>query len=497
MDVTIENLSLSGRRIKFAVPSASLRNEESQRLRALAKTEYLPGFRKGKVPKTVLKRKYGNQIRFEALESLASQILFSNLKENEVEPIHTPILTGLDNDSREFTFYFEVNPKTIVTSLSDQKIVRPKVKVLEEELDEEVEAVKVLHQKWETVQRPAQLDDRVLAVYELFELTDNDRILVDDHSEQPTPIIMDGDIIRQEILEGCVGKSAGDTFSVESDSPNFFNSQEQVQAEDDSSKQKFLFQFKINTVEKLLPDEYHEVLYEKFDVKSVNGEEFRESVFRMLNEHLYQEIYACLLSQIQILLFRLNPFQVPTYHFVNQTIQTLLSRGLDREQIEILFKTENESQSFHEFKSRVMTEVKWSMISQKLAARMTPEELEHLDIQHFSQFWSMPESQKEFTPLGDSSFVEYDVNLPSVVNNMVADSECHEVEMSVRELQQLTEHFGHMNHSMTHHDHSTEHHDHKHSAEPEITAEAVDGFIPTEYEFMHAVFKELGVSTNG
>ena len=70
MQVSVESLGTLERRMSFTLPAERLDVHIGGRLRELARTTRLKGFRPGKVPAKVIEQRYGRQVRSEALNGL-------------------------------------------------------------------------------------------------------------------------------------------------------------------------------------------------------------------------------------------------------------------------------------------------------------------------------------------------------------------------------------------------------------------------------------------
>ena len=70
MQVSVENTSALERRMTIAVPAERVENEVNKRLQQTARRAKVPGFRPGKVPMSVIRQRYEDAARQEALGDL-------------------------------------------------------------------------------------------------------------------------------------------------------------------------------------------------------------------------------------------------------------------------------------------------------------------------------------------------------------------------------------------------------------------------------------------
>ena len=75
MQVSVESTGNLERRINFSLPAEQLESSVSGRLREIARTARIKGFRPGKVPARVIEQRFGEQVKAEVLGGLVRQTL--------------------------------------------------------------------------------------------------------------------------------------------------------------------------------------------------------------------------------------------------------------------------------------------------------------------------------------------------------------------------------------------------------------------------------------
>ena len=518
MEVTIQKVSPLGRRIKFDIPRADLNQKIDQQMRSLAKSTFVPGFRKGKVPKAVLQRKYGAAIRREAMASLVNERISLVLKEHEIAPVTPPFITDFSSDGLECFLYFEVSPEIIETELLGQRTVRPKVRITPKTVDDEIDALKTQFQKWKTVERPAERGDRIFARIKLSELTGNKSILVDDSGDRVFQIRLTSEHTEEEIIEACVGQSVGNVFSVNSLTPQLFLTDEREQLRQELLKQSFVFEISISRIEKPLKDQYHKRLYETFDIKSVHDEDFREKVYFSLNKQIVESVYVSLVEQIQFLLMHVNKFEPSEYLVLQGMVSTLQSQKYAGDQIEKMFRNENQSAWMQDLRQNTAVSLKWALIEQKFMEKFSPEQLDQLKIESYTNPWAMPlkDDEEKFSAEGDSVIVGWESNDRSLVNHVLSKSECQEIEMSLEEFDRWMREYHpvgrehHHPHDHDHHHHHHHHHHHEHHEDEgseagehgtvqnmpvgDSSAEQTRNLVPGAAQMRSVIYSQFGIT---
>ena len=90
MEVKIEDLGPCRKRLKITVPSERVLAHLETVYKEVNKQVSMKGFRKGKIPKHVLKQRMGPQILAEAKESLIKETFAEAMKEKELNPVGSP-----------------------------------------------------------------------------------------------------------------------------------------------------------------------------------------------------------------------------------------------------------------------------------------------------------------------------------------------------------------------------------------------------------------------
>jgi len=117
MQVRIEEQSSTAKRVTIVVPAKDVAREFSGAYGRLGQRVNLPGFRRGKVPADVLRKRYGLQVSFDVAQNLVDNGWRHLLKEHNLLPVNRPQFEGQLEPARpdaEFTFSFTVEtPPTV------------------------------------------------------------------------------------------------------------------------------------------------------------------------------------------------------------------------------------------------------------------------------------------------------------------------------------------------------------------------------------------------
>ena len=147
---------------RIVVPAGELEDKVTSRLDELGKTIRLPGFRPGKVPMQILRRRYGPSVLGEVLENTVQGSSAETIRERNLRPALPPkvdIVSFSEGTDLEYKMMIEVLPDIPQTNFDDLGIERLVVEVPEESVDAAIERIAEQQRKTETVARLAENGD--------------------------------------------------------------------------------------------------------------------------------------------------------------------------------------------------------------------------------------------------------------------------------------------------------------------------------------------------
>jgi trigger factor len=164
MAANVEQLGALERRVKMSVPVDGIEREIDERLKKMARSAKMPGFRPGKVPLKLLAQTYGPQLRGEVLGDAVQKAFNEVVREANLRVAGQPRIEPQKDapaGALEFNATFEVYPEFAVGELSGKVIERPQVAVDDAAIDKTLEILRKQRVSYAPVQRAAQDSDRV------------------------------------------------------------------------------------------------------------------------------------------------------------------------------------------------------------------------------------------------------------------------------------------------------------------------------------------------
>jgi trigger factor len=165
---TIENLSQLERRLTMAVPVADIDRQVDERLKKLARSVRMPGFRPGKVPLKIVAQQYGPQVRSEVTGDAVQKAFTDAVRDQNLRIAGYPRIErkeGAPEGELQFSATFEVYPEIGLGDLAGVTIERPTLAVADPEVDQTIEVLRKQRTRYDPVERAAAPGDRVTVDY--------------------------------------------------------------------------------------------------------------------------------------------------------------------------------------------------------------------------------------------------------------------------------------------------------------------------------------------
>ncbi|MBO9491680.1 trigger factor [Endozoicomonas sp. G2_1] len=164
MQVSVETTEGLERRLTITVPAESVDVEVKNRLRHIAKTQKINGFRPGKVPPSVIQKRYGASVRQEVAGELMQRNFFEAIVAEKINPAGRPEFVAKSNEEGkelEFEATFEVYPEVELKGVEEIKVERPAVEVKDADLDEMFVTLQEQHKTWKENKRKTKKGDKL------------------------------------------------------------------------------------------------------------------------------------------------------------------------------------------------------------------------------------------------------------------------------------------------------------------------------------------------
>src|SRR5262249_35789370 len=165
MQVTETSTEGLKREFKITVPASEVEDQISRRLGEIGRSVRIPGFRPGKVPLPLLRKRYGPAVRHEVLENTLQGSSAEAMREQKLRPALPPrveIVSAAEGADLEYKMTVELLPEMPEPDFGNLDIERLIVDVPEEDVDRALQRMAEAQRKTEPVERPAETGDIVV-----------------------------------------------------------------------------------------------------------------------------------------------------------------------------------------------------------------------------------------------------------------------------------------------------------------------------------------------
>lgn len=212
--------------LTIEVPAEELDADYQAVIEDYRKKAVLPGFRKGKVPRTVLEAQFGHSLEHEVLERAVKRSYESAIRETQLEPVTFPAIEKISFDKGKpltFEAKVEVRPQVVPRNYEGLELPTRETSVPDEAIEKALEDLRQRAADWVEVERPAGAGDAVVVDYVRM----NAKGKPIRKTEQNDALIeLGAEGLLTEFRENLVGKKAGDNVSFVVAYPDTFGNEE-------------------------------------------------------------------------------------------------------------------------------------------------------------------------------------------------------------------------------------------------------------------------------
>jgi trigger factor len=223
LNITVTDQEQCKKQLRLEIPAETVRAETDKIATDLARKVSVPGFRPGRVPKSVVKTRFRKELRDEMLSQLLPHSLGDAIREKELKVIGEPSVEDLkfkDDESIDVIFNLEVAPEFTLSNYKELPLTKRLYKIRDEDVESTIERLRQGHAELVPVEdRPAQTGDIVtvnLTGQAEQDGSPNAETPVEDIKQQDLEIELGAAGVLKEFTEELTGVTAGDirTFTV-------------------------------------------------------------------------------------------------------------------------------------------------------------------------------------------------------------------------------------------------------------------------------------------
>jgi trigger factor len=307
MNITKEDQGNQTTLLKIEIAPSDYTESVEKQLRDYQKTAAEPGFRVGKVPLGIMKRKYGKALRLDEVNKILSDKINAYIQENELPVIGQPLPNETNQPSGDFNkddnyiFYFDLGlAPDIDLNLNNLTIDFHKIKVEDKQVDEYVEDLRKQHGNQESVDDEVKKGDILKGTLEELDenLTEKEDGILNEEATLSIDHIMD-----EETQNKMLGMKAGDMIDIDPRKISGSNEAEMASLlgveKEKLESVNSLFRFTLNDITRLKPAEMDEEFFKKVDPSGeiIDEKTLREKIIQDIEKRNNKESERLLMYQ--------------------------------------------------------------------------------------------------------------------------------------------------------------------------------------------------------
>lgn len=302
LDVAVNVISDKQTQLTVKVPVGTIQSKVESRIRSLAKTAKIDGFRKGKVPVSHIRAQYGAGIQQEVINDVIRDTVFQVLADKKVRAVGVPSIDDvkLENDFLVYQASVETMPEVEVKGLSEIEVERQMATVSDSDVDTMIENLQKQRQTFET--KDGELGDGDEATFDFEGSIDGEKF--EGGSAEDFRLVIGSGQMIPGFEDGMKGMKAGEERAIKVTFP------EDYQAENLKGKEAD-FKISLKEVKEAKLPELNDEFFELFGVTEGGLDKLKTDV----RKNMEREIKNAARNQVKQAAFDAlvdkNEFDVP------------------------------------------------------------------------------------------------------------------------------------------------------------------------------------------
>lgn len=322
--VNIKDAGPCKKKVSIEIPAERISKMFDEQYFELRKDALVPGFRKGRVPRRLLEKRFGKEVGEQAKVKLLLEASEAALKDNNIDSLGEP---DIDTEKIEmpaggplkFDFEIEVRPEFDLPSLEHIPAEKPKLKVTDESVESEIAELQKRLGVWKPKDGKIEADDQIIADV-VLKPEDGEQEKIENTEIYARTRGFVGKVPVEKLDTLLVGAKAGDVKTTTTEVPSSY-------FDEKYRDKKVSVEIKINDIKHLEPAELNESFFKRFGTTDKAGladmirQKNEANIERQQKEAMRQSVREYLLSKVD--------FELPA-NIVGDQSQQLLQRQYTR-----------------------------------------------------------------------------------------------------------------------------------------------------------------------
>ncbi len=331
MQVNVEESSALGRALTIVVPEKDVKKSLDKAFQKLAGEVEIRGFRKGKAPRKVLEKNYGESVYNEVADKLVQDTYFDALEESKLEAVvHPDIRSHSFDDAGTFTYVAEIDikPQFELGTYKGLEVEMPELKVTADDINNKLASMCREMAPLRTVEdRSAVRDDVITIDFTAFD----DGTEMDNVKGTDYPIDIGSGKNGKIFEDAMIGLKTGEEVTKEIDFPVDFANQI-------LAGKKIEFRIKVKDLKERVLAEINDEFAQEVSEDFKTLDELKADIKKKIAQEREKSRSGDLTDVIMLKLLSNNDFVVPERlvaheisHHIKQLEETLERQGMSLE----------------------------------------------------------------------------------------------------------------------------------------------------------------------
>ncbi len=331
MDVVVEKLADLTRKMTITLPAADVQKDLKEAYDKVQQDVKLKGFRRGKVPRSVILKNFQQKVEAEVAEKLVQDTYFAAIEQEKIDPVVHPEISEprfKEDGTFSYVAMIDIKPEFELQSYKGLEVEKPVVAVSDEELTAELESLRVEMAPLRSVEnRPVAKGDVVVVDFQGYH---NDKPMKEVKNENYSIDVGSGRI-SPEFEEKLVGMQLGEEASHEVDFVAKYPNPV-------LAGKKVIFKVKVKDIKERMLPELDDEFAKDVGSEYATLEELKSAIHDRLMKTKNEKADGDLTDRIMHKLLDTHTFPVPirlvrfeVEEMIKATVKSLEQNGLDLE----------------------------------------------------------------------------------------------------------------------------------------------------------------------
>lgn len=401
LKININKLDEATRELEIVVPKSLYEEELNAEFKTAQQHISIKGFRKGRVPISLIKQLYGKEIEEDFIGEYATKLFKDATEKENIKFVGKPFLKNYQKKEDEvvFLFNYDVIPEFELKEYKGLKIYEPIHRVTDKEIEHEINHRRLYNAKVEDADEIN--DEYTIVAIDIIPLNQETLEPLPDGKIQSTTILLTSETVPSDLKSLLIGKKVGEEFLY-----NPHNS--------DTSAPDEMVKIKVKHISRLILDEFNDEFVKQYTRGRLSTtEEFKEEIGYFLQEKWDMRTNDEMVKQVIKQLVDAHDFDLPQTVLYETAIKLsedfLKKYGENYPQL----RGKKPQDILDDFIPIAESQVKWAIIKKKII------EKEKLQIEDYDIDSILEEHKRQNPEANEEDLKQYIKNSPHIVDTLM------------------------------------------------------------------------------